>query len=225
MRKNKFVIWIVMLFLFLIACNNGQKEKDKKFQIKYNPENKAAVKDSMKALIESEKEMYEKTDSIEYYKIYWLKIKEIDTLYAKKQINKTRSVTKYLQSTDIPGVYNKKTKDAILKAMEAHDDSLVNFYNNFHGYEVEYNTYIDFSKSGKSKSYHFCVKLWVDTNANIIQETYTDVIPMVIVEDSVYSPKYTSKIFVREWWPDTLPKHIDTVFLDKDFRENAKIVE
>lgn len=223
--KDRKVIWIVMLFLFLIACNNGQEEKGKNFQVRYDPENKELVRDSMEALIEYQKKMYEKTDSIEFYLIYWLKIKEIDTGFAKEQIKTTRSVTKYLKENDIPGIYNEKTKDAILKAFEIHDDSLVNFYNNFHGFEVKYNTYLRFSESAKIKTYNSCVKLWVDTNGNIIHETYTDVIPMVIAGDSVYSPRYTSKMFVREWWPDTLTKHIDTVFWSKEIRENAKFVE
>ena len=223
MNKNRSVVlWLVMLLPFVFACNDEQEEKDKNFQVKYDPDNKELVRDSMEALIESEEKMYEKTDSIDFYLIYWLKIKEIDTGFARKQIKTTRSVTKYLKKNDIPGIYNEKTKDAILKAIEIHDDSLENFYNNFHGFEVKYNTYLGFSESVKIKSYNFYVKLWVDTNGNIIHETYADVIPMVIAGDSVYSPRYTSKMFVRKWWPDTLTKRIDKIFWSKEVRENAK---
>ena len=222
--KNKNVLCLILLFLFLTACNYNQEEKEKTFQVKYSPENKAAVRDSMKALIESEKKMYKKTDSIGKHIIYDLKIKEIDTSYVKKRIKTIRSQAEYLRVNDIPGVPDGKNKDAILKALQSHDDSLVNFYKNFHGYRVKYNTYLSFIESVKSKNYHFREILWVDTIANIIHESYADGIPMVI-GDSVYSPKYTSKNLVKKWWPDTLSTHIDTVFLDKEFRQNAKIVD
>ena len=221
MNRNKSIIWIVMLFLFSIACNDGQEEKDKKFQVRYDPDNKKLVRDSMEALIESEEKMYEKTDSIEDYFIFWLKIKEIDTGYAKQRINTIRSVTEYIRENDIPGVPDRKNKDAILKALEVHDDSLINFYKKFHGYKVKYNTRLllrdDFGD--------FATTLWVDTNANIKLEAYPEIIPLVIIGDSVSKPTHISKKLIKRWWPDTLPKHIDTMFLSKEIRENAKFIE
>lgn len=212
-------IYLFILYLFLIACNNSKDEKGNSFQLKYRTENKVAVKDSIKALIEFEKEKNKKVDTINEYYINRLEINEIDSNYVNNQIKKIRSQAKFIRENNIPGVPDGRSKDDIMKALSSHDDSLVNFYENFHGYTVIYSSYI-ISLNGNS---HYTSILWVDTNINIKLESHPKSFPIVIDKDSAFTPNFMSKVLVKKWWPDTMPRTIDTMFLESSTRKNANV--
>lgn len=214
--KNRF-FQLILILIWITSCNNQESsiKKEFAFQGGYDSINRNDVLESVKeSYISNKKKLFETNDEIEEFVAYDFEISDVDTAAVLTKIKLILGSQKFSLNRILPD----SLKGGYLeKALKAHDDSLIYFYTNFHGYKIAYYYYVVY-RDEEILPRVYKHNLWVDTNSNIVLESIPYSLTILFVEGQPMARDDQRKVFIKKWWPDSLPKDIDSIELEEYFQ-------
>ncbi|MFW5983312.1 MAG: hypothetical protein ACOCQ4_02335 [bacterium] len=218
------LLMIATILLSLNFCDDRKYSNGNNFvfQGSYDSTNKTKVTKNIKeTYIKNQKEKFENNSNIEKFEIFDIETEAIDTSEVLRSIKIIIDDQNFLLDNIIPD--NNKS-NSLKKVLKAHDDSLIIFYSNFHGYRLSYYYYFIFKNKDKKPEVYYH-ELWVDTNSNIVLKSMPYQLNILISEahDQPVARHEQRKMFIKRWWSDTLPNDIDSNSIAKYYQEKDNL--